>query len=149
MTTNKRRDCKELTSDQLFGLLATLPEDVEADHDLVKRGCCRWLLRAPAELYYTAQNGTEAMEYASIRDVCITGIGLLCKKPLPAGSTGELVLPMEDGYYKVNVKVAHCTQTVGGYRIGCQLLLPDGIHLVPMVDARSELSREYFERNGR
>lgn len=149
MSTTCRREYKQLTSDHLFGLLAGLPEDVEADHELIKRSCCRWLLRAPAELVYTAPDGTEAREYTSVRDVCITGVGLQCRKPLAAGTPGELILPLEDGYYRVNVKVAHCTQTVGGYKVGCQFLLPDAVQMVPMVNQAASLSQDDFERNGR
>lgn len=149
MVTTSHQKYKDLTSDHLFGLLSRLPEDVEADSALAKRSCCRWLLRAPAELHYAAQDGTERVEYAAIRDLCITGIGLQCRIALAVDTVGELILPLEDGDYKVGVRIAHCTQTIGGWKIGCQLLLPDAVQLVPMVNQAAQLNQDQFERNGR
>jgi hypothetical protein len=149
MADDNRRNAKTLTSDHLFTLLSTLPENIEADRELGKRRCCRWLLRVPAELYYTAQDGTEIKTYANIRDISITGIGLLTKNGIPIGTPAELLLPLEDGYYAIGTRIAHCTQTIGGWKIGCQLLIPDAIHMVPMVEQAALLDRDEFERNGR
>lgn len=148
MVINAGREYKELTSDHLYSTLSQLPEDVEADSDLLKRSACRWLLRSPAELHFREADGSPQKEYVSVRDISMTGVGVLCKKMVKTGTTGELVLPLEDGYYKVSLKIAHCTQTVGGYKIGALLLLADAPTMVPMI-SRAMLTQEEFERNGR
>jgi hypothetical protein len=147
MVTCDQREYKELTTDHLFSLLSGLPEDVEADQVLVQRGCCRWLLRAPAEFYFKDVDAAQVKEYVSIRDISLTGVGLICKRQSPVGLLAELVLPLEEGYFKVTVKVVHCTQTVGGYKIGCHLQLADAPIMVPMIN-RAMLTQEEFERNG-
>ncbi len=149
MKTSTRQEYKDLTAEHLFDLLSSLPEDVEADPALAKRKTCRWLLRAPAELHYTTPEGTEGVQFASIRDICITGTGLQCKDPVPVDTVGELILPLEDGDYKIGIRIAHCTQTIGGWKIGCQLLLPGAVQLVPMVNQAAQIDQETFERNGR
>ncbi len=148
MVTNASHVYKELTSEHLYNLLSQLPEDVEADSDLLKRSACRWLLRAPAELHFQNPDGPLTREYVSIRDISLTGIGVVCKKPVTPGITAELVLPLEDGHYKVNLRIAHCTATVGSFKVGGLLLLPDAPTMVPMI-SRAMLTQEEFERNGR
>lgn len=148
MATTEPHEYKQLTSDYLFGLLSDLPEDTQADHTLIKRSCCRWLLRVPAELYFKNANGIEAKEYVSIHDISLTGMGVLCKKPLPAGTQAELVLPLEDGYYTIDATVAHCTDTIGGYKVGCHLILLDMPVMVPMI-SRAMLTQDEYERNAR
>lgn len=149
MASDNRSEAKDLNADLLFSFLTNLPGDIEADSELGRRNCCRWLLRAPAELFCVSPDGTETRQYVSIRDVSITGICLLCKTPVSADTTAELLLPMEDGYYKVMVRVSHCTQTVGGWRVGCRLLLADAVTLVPMANQPAQLDRDTFERQGR
>ena len=148
MVANGPREYKELTSDHLYNTLSQLPEDVEADTELLKRSACRWLLRSPAELYFQDDEGIPHKEYVSVRDISMTGVGVLCKKRVKVGTAGELVLPLEDGYYKVNLKIAHCTQTVGGFKVGALLHLADAPTMVPMI-SRAMLTQEEFERNGR
>ncbi len=148
MATNEPRQYKDLTPDDLFRLLADLPEDVQADDLLLKRGCCRWLLRSPAEFYFPDEDGTEAKEYVSIRDISMTGVGLHCKRSIRARTEGELVLPLEDGYYKTVLKVVHCTQTVGGYKVGCHLQLAGEPVMLPTIN-RALLTQEEFERSFR
>lgn len=122
-----RQTYKDLTTDHLFALISALPADVEADRDLGRREWCRWLVRAPVELHFAAQDGTRKVEYVDIRDLCMTGICLKTRNAVPAEMVGELILPLEDGDYKVGVRVVHCTQTIGGWNIGCHLLLPDAV----------------------
>ena len=148
MATTEPHEYKQLTSDYLFNLLSNLPEGTQADHELIKRSCCRWLLRAPAELYFRNADGIEDKEYVSIRDISLTGVGVLCKKPLPTGAQAELVLPLEDGYYKIDATVAHCTGTIGGYKVGCHLILPGVPVMVPMI-SRAMLTQDEYERNAR
>ena len=147
MAMNAQREYKELTTDYLFSLLSGLPEDIEADQVLMQRGCCRWLLRSPAEFCFKNADGSDAKEYVSIRDISLTGVGLMCKKPAVVGSQAELILPLEDGYFKVSVKIAHCTQTIGGYKVGCNLQLADAPVMVPMI-SRAMLTQEEYERSG-
>jgi hypothetical protein len=145
---NAARECKELTSDHLYKLLSQLPEDVEADSNLLKRSACRWMLRAPAELHYRGPDGAQVKEYVSVRDISLTGVGVLCRNQPTVGISGELVLPLEDGYYKVDLTVIHCTQSIGGYKVGALLRLPDAPVMVPMI-SRALMTQEEFERNGR
>lgn len=135
----------DLTSDLLLNLLSQLSEEGASDDQLIKRACVRWVLRAPAELYFRRADGTEARECVSIRDISLTGVGLTCKKPVEAGTAAHLVLPLEDGQYKVRVTVVHCTQTVGGYKVGGNLLLPDARPDGPTI-SHPLLTKEEFER---
>jgi hypothetical protein len=52
MDTNHPCEYKELTAEQLFGVLAGLPENPCAYHEISRRRCGRWRLAAPAELHY-------------------------------------------------------------------------------------------------
>ncbi len=113
MVTDRSQTYKELTSELLCNLLSQLPDDAEADGDLLKRAVCRWTLRAPAELHVQNPDGSTTREYVSIRDISVAGVGLVSKKPVDLDTVAVMVLPLEDGYYKVNLKIAHCTQTVG------------------------------------
>ena len=133
METDEIREHKELTSEQLFGLLASLPEDPSVDHDKSKRRCTRWLLAAPAELRFQDEAGESVSETVDVRDISLMGVGMICKAPVPLDVPAVLVLPLEDGCYKVDVKVVHCTASPEGYRVGSQLLLPD-MPVVPMID---------------
>jgi hypothetical protein len=146
MVMNAAGECKELTSDHLYKLLSQLPEDVEADSNLLKRSACRWMLRAPAELHFRGPDGARVKEYVSVRDISLTGVGVLCKKQVQVGITAEMVLPLEDGLYKVALSVAHCTQSIGGYKVGGLLRLPDAPVMVPMI-TRALLTQEEYERN--
>ncbi len=145
MASHVLQNSAELTSELLLNLLSQLTEEAASDQQLIKRGCGRWALRAPAELYLRHADGTEAKEYVSIRDISLTGVGLTCKKPVEAGIAAELVLPLEDGYYKVRLMVVHCTQTIGGYKVGANLLLPDVQAQGPTI-GRALLTKEEFER---
>ncbi len=132
MDTNETRKHSELTSEQLFGLLANLPEDTSGDSDQPRRRCGHWLLRASVELHYTEPGGTAATQSVDIRDISVLGVGIICKAPLPIGTEASLVLPLEDGSCKVALQVAHCTETPEGHRIGCLLLLPDMPAMMPI-----------------
>ncbi len=134
MSSQEPHPSTELTSEQLFGLLASLPEDPSADHDKSKRRCSRWLLTAPAELHFSGPAGASASEVVDIRDISLMGIGLICKAPVPPGSRAALVLPLEQGRYKADLHVAHCTPSPEGYRVGCRLLLPDMPAIIPPID---------------
>lgn len=134
MNTQEACDNKALTSEQMFGLLSSLPENECIEHDKPKRRCSRWRLTAPAEFRLTDDAGQQVTKYADVRDISLMGIGMICKAPVPLETQGLLVLPLEDGCYYVDVKVAHCTATPEGYRVGCQLLLPD-LPLLPAFAA--------------
>jgi hypothetical protein len=145
MASHVLQNSAELTWDLLLNLLSQLPEEAASDEQLIKRGCGRWTLRAPAELYFQHADGTEAKVYVSIRDISLTGVGLVCKRPVEAGISAELVLPLEDGYYKVRLMVVHCTQTIGGYKVGANLLLRDVQAEGPTI-SRALLTQDEFER---
>jgi hypothetical protein len=125
MDTDALCENKALTSEQMFSLLASLPEDDCVEHDKSKRRCSRWRLTAPAEFRFTSDANAPVTEYADVRDISLMGIGMVCRAPVPLETRGLLVLPLEDGCYYVDVKVVHCTAAPEGYRVGCQLLLPD------------------------
>jgi hypothetical protein len=133
METNDLCEYKELTSAELFGLLANLPEDPSADHENSKRRCTRWRLAAPAELRFQDESGTSVSEAVDVRDISLMGVGMICKIPVPLDVQARLVLPLEDGCYKVDVQVVRCAASPEGYRIGSQLRLPD-MPVPPMID---------------
>jgi len=144
MASHVFQNCAELTSELLLTLLRQLTEEATSAPQLIKRGCGRWALRAPAELYCKRKDGTEVKEYVSIRDISLTGVGLTCKKPVEAGIGADLVLLLEDGRYKVRLLVVHCTQTIGGYKVGANLLLPDRQAEGPTI-SHPLLTKEEFE----
>jgi hypothetical protein len=146
MVTSSPNEYKALTSDHLYNLLSQLSGEVQSDGNLQKRSSCRWMLRAPAELHFRGPDGVPVKEYVSVRDISLTGVGVLCKKQVPVGTTAEMVLPLEDGYYRVELAVAHCTQSIGGYNVGSILRLPDAPTMVPMI-TRALLTQEEFEQN--
>ncbi len=131
MNLNEPCSLKELTSEQLVGLLSALPEDATADHDRSKRHCSRWMLTAPTELHFVTQDGTSTGQHVEIHDISLMGIGLLAKAPIPEATRALLVLPLPDGTCAANVHVAHCTPSPEGYRVGCRLLLPDLPAIIP------------------
>lgn len=114
MTMNEPRKYKELTADILSERLAELVENAEADKMLAKRGHGRWLLRSPAEFRFRDRKGADIMEYVTPYDVSMIGAGLLCRKQVPAGATAELLLPLPDGSYKVNLRVVQGSFACGG-----------------------------------
>jgi hypothetical protein len=144
MTTHESSDCRDLTSDHLFNLMLDLPQGPEADGTSNKRGCSRWQLQSAAELCYRNAHGTGVTERVSIRDISMSGVGLICPHPVPEGAPATLLLPLEDGRYKVDLLVAYCARTVEGYRIGCRLRLPDAPRLVPMI-GRAMSTQEELE----
>lgn len=137
MATHESPDCRELTSDQLFDLMLDLRQVAEADGTSNQRGCSRWQLQAAAELCYTNTHGARVTERVSIRDISMSGVGLICQHSVPEGASATLVLPLEDARYKVDLTVAYCTRTVEGYRVGCRLRLLDAPRLVPMIGRNS------------
>jgi len=131
---------KELTVGDLEALIAGLTEDTEADPFLIKRTDRRWVFRGPADLYCQEPDGTEVKVHASVRDVCMTGLGLVVRNRLPVDTVVRIVLALEDGYYAAKVRIVHCTQTVGGFKIGCDFVFDSAPAIPDPADDASDAS---------
>jgi len=136
---------KDLTSEHLFNLMLDLPQNTKVESTLDNRACSRWRLRSGAELHYRAADGKNVTERVSIRDISMSGVGLVCGDRVPEGIPGILILPLEDGCYKIGLLVAYCSRTVEGFRVGCRLQLPDAPRLVPMI-SRAMSTQERLEQ---
>jgi hypothetical protein len=55
-------------------------------------------------------------------DISSDGVGVLCRRKFTAGQVVALRRDPDEPW--VPMRVAHCTQTVGGYRSGLRMLAP-------------------------
>ncbi len=60
---------------------------------------------------------------AQVSNVSVSGLGMITRKPIPPGQ--RLYISPGDGSVgkPVEVLVAHCTQTIQGYKVCCTFLL--------------------------
>lgn len=83
--------------------------------------------RLVSALYCLIEPGGQAGEHVSaqVHNVSERGLGMIVRKPLRAGQKIQL-LP-GDGSKAVGVAatVVHCTQTVQGYKVGCEFVFDD------------------------
>lgn len=54
-------------------------------------------------------------------NVSQSGLGLITRKALQEGVELE-VSPMDDSGESVHVRVKYCTQTIQGYKVGCEFI---------------------------
>ena len=59
-------------------------------------------------------------EYALAQDISEACLGLRCRSPIPAWTTVRIRISENEP--SVKARVRHCTTTVGGYRIGLELV---------------------------
>jgi len=122
MQNDLRQQARPLKVEQIEELISSLDERWNTDPFLIKRHQQRWALRAPVDLYFTGSDGVEKSVYASCRDINAQGIGLLCREPLEPGTRAELVIDIDGTKYCAALRIVHCTQTVGGYKVGCEFI---------------------------
>jgi hypothetical protein len=59
---------------------------------------------------------------AHTRDLSETGIGLTTKEEVGEGELVDLKFCYDGVSYKARAQVAHCTQTIGGYKVGLRFV---------------------------
>jgi len=122
MADDIRNNPEPLKPEHIETLIQELEEADAADPFLIKRRFRRWNFRCPADLYLKDENGQEIRLYASCRDISPIGVGLVCKQPIKAGTVAQIVLDLGFGKYIADVRIVHCTQTVGGFKIGAEFI---------------------------
>lgn len=86
----------------------------EVDTRDIKRSRRRYSWRRPMEL-----RAGKRMHYIYSRDISEDGIGVVCRSRLGEATQVELRRDENDPW--VPARVAHCTQTVGAYKVGIEL----------------------------
>jgi hypothetical protein len=86
----------------------------EPDNHDIKRSCRRYAWHRPMEL-----RAGKRIYYVYSRDISEEGIGLVCRDRLTDATQVELRRDENDPW--VPARVAHCTQTVGAYKVGIEL----------------------------
>jgi hypothetical protein len=86
----------------------------EKDSYEAKRGHPRYTWNRTMELQVD-----RTMVYVRSRDICETGIGLVCRCVFPEGV--PVHIRRNEGDPWVPARVAHVTQTLGAYKVGVEL----------------------------
>ncbi len=84
-----------------------------SSHD-IKRSRRRYAWHRPMEL-----RAGKRICYVYSRDISEDGIGVVCRNRL--GETTRVELRRDENDPWVPARVAHCTQTVGAYKVGIEL----------------------------
>jgi hypothetical protein len=86
----------------------------ERDSYEAKRGHPRYTWNRTMELQVE-----DTMVYVRSRDICETGIGLVCRGVFKEGAAVRIRRNEDDPW--VPARVAHVTQTLGAYKVGVEL----------------------------
>jgi hypothetical protein len=70
----------------------------------------------PIEIHYGTRNST----YGRVRDVNENGVGIQCRTAIAEWTEVRIQLQDQPDEY-VDGVVVHCTETVGGYKIGVRI----------------------------
>jgi len=114
-----------LIGETLAALISQLAREHGREPLLIKRRCPRWPYRAPADLYYRTPEGATRRIAATSWDISELGLGLICREQIPSRQVADVVIEIDGEPYHAKVRIAHCTQSVSGYRVGCEFLLPE------------------------
>jgi len=74
------------------------------------------------ELQLLRHRGMPIKVQAHSRDISETGIGIRCRQQINADELVELRFHLDDVLYATRARVVHCTQTLGGYKVGLQFM---------------------------
>ena len=116
-----------LTSDKLRAIIASWVQQARGSGDTDvypgKREKLRCTWAVPFEVMVVGSGGSQRTFYATGRDISEQGLGMFTREQLERGSVVRIRLA-EEGQKGpwVPARVAHCTQTVGGYRTGLTFL---------------------------
>jgi hypothetical protein len=86
----------------------------EKDEDVTKRANPRYTWKRPMELLVD-----DRIFYVYSRDISEDGIGLTCRRRLGEGAQVRVRRDSNDSW--VPARVAHCTDTVGAFKVGVEL----------------------------
>ncbi|MCG3138774.1 MAG: hypothetical protein HJJLKODD_02643 [Phycisphaerae bacterium] len=92
----------------------------KSDQLAIKRGQVRFI--SPGDYRLQSLDGSESREHC-VRgyNISISGLGVMSKERLPAGTRVLIHTDIDNGNMPgVLASVIHCTQTVGGYKLGLQ-----------------------------
>ena len=87
----------------------------EKDEDVTKRANPRYTWKRPIELLVD-----DRIFYVYSRDISEDGIGLTCRHRLGEGTYVRVRRDSNDSW--VPARVAHCTDTVGAFKVGVELM---------------------------
>ncbi|HRX84980.1 MAG TPA: PilZ domain-containing protein [Phycisphaerae bacterium] len=107
-------DCADMRF-TVDGWLAEARSFPRAEPEPTKRAEMRYPWNVPMEL----MDG-QHVHYVHCRDISAQGAGVLCRMLLPDNARVYLRRDERDPW--VRCRVAHCTPTVGSYRVGIELL---------------------------
>jgi len=95
----------------------------------IRRSCLRREWPIPFELIVRNRFGKEMTVIATARDLSERGVMLFCRLPQRNYETLLLRPDPSNGEFRwVKGRVAHCTQSVGLYKIGVEFLELDSAH---------------------
>src|SRR5271165_2235424 len=92
------------------------PDERRASERYPREGSATWL---------TVSEEKSGLPWAAVRDISLSGIGLIVKQPLQAGSVLVITLHNHDLRLArmVPIRVMHATPTAGGdWILGCQFV---------------------------
>ena len=89
-----------------------------------RRAVRRALTHGPVELRYTAE-GHPSRQLGWIMEVSDAGLMVRCPQPVPAQTPVEVTWEDANARFGVRGVIIHCTETVGGFKLGVQLQLPE------------------------
>ena len=90
--------------------------------------CCRSLRRytVDGEIKVTGQvDGEPVSEAWDLHQVSLAGLSARSSREIPEGARLKLEVHINGQVLRVRGKVKHCTQTLGGYKVGIQLLFDE------------------------
>lgn len=110
-----------------FGLLSKVVEVLASDHSLKrdtwlgKRTSLRTSVQLPVRLRVIDHDDKPSGEPALIacaRDLGDSGLGIVVSEPLPIFQFMQVEIFTDVGTYVGRMQTRHCTQTIGGYKVG-------------------------------
>ncbi len=124
-TTNEESLITKLTRQALERAVEAMLAQGTGDRWLARRSKPRCPVDTQVEVLTTDDEGQERRVYAYCRDLSSIGIGIRAREPLPHPSQVTVHFALPDGMYAARARVAHCTQTVGGFKIGLEFLFDE------------------------
>ena len=112
----------DLTSREKWeAFVAQQPEEPTPEHRRSNRR--RDTAFGMAELVFTLE-GRQVQRSGRVLNISPTGLMVKQREPVADGSSVLVKVGCEDGELVLSGRVMHCTETVGGYKLGIELLFP-------------------------
>ena len=71
------------------------------------------------------ENGTTFKRTWTLLQVSAEGLTIKSEEPVDEQTTLDLWINIDGEPMKVSGQIVHCTQTLGGYKLGIRILFPD------------------------